>query len=68
MTERKKVISKRIRHRDYDITEEDIANALPVKMPQLTPEQHQARIKKHSSNKDKESFDEGADSDTESRN
>jgi hypothetical protein len=48
VTERKttKVVSKRINHRKCDITKEDIANAPPVKMPQVTPEQHRERKKK----------------------
>jgi hypothetical protein len=48
MAERKrKVVSKRIHHRECDIKKDDIAHAPPVKMPQVTPEQHRKRIAKN---------------------
>ena len=54
MSERdtRKVISKKIHHRDCDITQEDIANAKPEKMPRVTPEQHRERTEKHAAEED----------------
>jgi hypothetical protein len=47
MAPRKKttVVSKQILHRKCDVTDEDIAKAPPVKMPQITPEQHREQMR-----------------------
>jgi hypothetical protein len=52
MAERKpeKIVSKRIVHRECEVTDEDIRHAQPVKMPQVTPEQHRARTRQRAAN------------------
>ena len=63
MAERKpdKVVSKRIVQRECDVTDEDIRHARPVKMPQVTPEQHRARTRKKATGKNDSSPAEDAE-------